>query len=99
MGIRFRGLAVGCPAGMADSGLAEQRRRFEPRFEIAQLAFGAAAAEYAVLHRRHSGRVVAAIFKPLERIDELASDRPFAEDANNAAHQPNSDSRISRLPT
>ena len=32
----------------------------------------------AVLHGGHAGGVVAAIFEPLQRIDELASDRPFA---------------------
>ena len=88
VGVRFGRLAVRGPAGMADAGLAEQRRRFQPRLEIAQLAFGAAAAELALLNRGDAGGIVAAIFQPLQRIDQLAGDRSFAENANNAAHQP-----------
>ena len=63
-------------------------RRFQPRLEIAQLAFGAAAAKLAMLDGGDAGGIVAAIFQPLQRIDELAGDRSFAENANNAAHQP-----------
>ena len=84
--IGLGGLAVGRPAGVADAGLAEKRRRFEPRLEIAQLAFRAPAPELAVLHRGDARGIVAAIFEPLQRIDELSRDRPSAENANNAAH-------------
>jgi len=92
MGVRLGGLAVGRPAGMPYTDLAQQRRRFQPRLEIAQLAFGAPPPKLAMLHGGDAGGIVAAIFQPLQRIDELASDRPFAENANNAAHQPNSES-------
>ena len=88
VGVRLRRLAVGRPAGMADAGLAKQRGGFQPRLEIAQLAFGAAAAKLAMLDGGDACGIVAAIFQPLQRIDELACDRPFAENANNAAHQP-----------
>ena len=72
--------------------------RFQARFEIAQFAFGATAAELAVLDGGDAGGIVAAIFKPLQCVDELARDRSFAEDANNAAHQPNSNPASQRLP-
>ena len=49
MGVGFGRLAVGRPAGMADAGRAEERRALEQLLEIAQLAFGAAAPELAVL--------------------------------------------------
>ena len=87
VGVGLGRLAVGRPAGMADAGLAEQRRRFEPRLEIAQLAFRAPAPELAVLDRGDARGIVAAIFEPLQRVDELARDRALAEDANNAAHR------------
>ena len=57
----------------------------QPRFQIAQLALGAAARQRAVLERGHAGGVVAAIFEALERIDELPRDRLTAENSNNPA--------------
>ena len=36
--------------------------------------------------RRNAGRIIAAIFQPLERIDQLTGDRLMAKDSNNAAH-------------
>src|SRR6478735_1848082 len=98
MGVGFGRLAVSRPAGVADPCLTKQWCRFQPSFEIAQLAFGAPAPERAVLHGGDARGVVAAVFQPLQRIDELASDRSFAEDANNAAHLANSDSRLTRIP-
>ena len=55
-------------------------------FEIAQLALGAAPRQPAALQRRHAGGIVAAVFKALERIDQLHRDRLAAEDADNSAH-------------
>ena len=65
-----------------------QRLALEPLLEIAQLAFGAPPAELAVLDGGDAGRIVAAIFQPLQRVDQLFSNRTFAEDANDAAHRP-----------
>ena len=42
----------------------------------------------AVLDGGDAGGIVAAIFEPLQRVDQLFGDRPFAEDANDAAHRP-----------
>ena len=55
-------------------------------FEIAQLALGAAALQPAVLQRGDPGRIIAAIFEPLERVHKLARDRTLAKNADNAAH-------------
>ena len=65
-----------------------QRLALEQLLEIAQLAFGAPPPEMAVLDGGDAGGIVAAIFEPLQRVDQLFGDRPFAEDANDAAHRP-----------
>ena len=54
--------------------------------QVAQLAFGAAAVEPAVLEGRHAGGIVAAVFKPLERFDDLRRDRRRADNADDSAH-------------
>ena len=88
MRVGFDRLAVGRPARVADAGLAVERRSFEKFLEIAQLAFGAPAAELAILDGGDAGGIVAAIFKALQRVDKLFGNGPFAEYANNAAHRP-----------
>ena len=86
MRVAFGRPAVGRPAGMADADGAGERLAREPRFEIAQLALGAPAGELSVLQRGDAGRVVAAVFEPLERVDERARDRLTSENAHNSAH-------------
>ena len=86
MGVVLGRLAVGSPAGMADAGVAGERLCGEPRLEIFQLAFGAAALETVAFQRRDPGRIVAAIFQPLERIHQLLRDRSASQNADNAAH-------------
>ena len=88
VGIGFGRLAVRGPAGMADAGRAVQRRSLQQLFEIAQLAFGATPAELPVLDGGDARGIIAAIFEAFQRVDELLGDRPFAEDANDAAHRP-----------
>ncbi len=65
---------------------AGERFAAEPLFEIAQLAFGAAAFQMAVLDGRDAGGIVAAIFQPLQRIDQQRRDRLTAENSDNSAH-------------
>ena len=65
---------------------AVERLAAQPRFEVAQLALGAAARQRAVLERGDAGRIIAAIFEALERIDQLARDRLTAENSDNPAH-------------
>ena len=47
----------------------------EALFQILQLAFGATARQVAGFQRRDAGRIVAAIFEALERLDYFLSDR------------------------
>ena len=88
-GVRMRvvlgRLAVGRPAGVADADGALQRLALQPRFEIAELALGAAARQRAAFKRRDAGGIVAAVFQALERIDELPRHRLTAENPNNPA--------------
>ena len=56
------------------------------RFEVFQLAFGAAAIELVAFERGDACGIVAAIFKALERIHQLLRDRSASQNADNAAH-------------
>jgi hypothetical protein len=58
----------------------------EPDLQVLELAFGAPAIEMAVLDGGYASRVVAAIFEPPERVDEIAGDRLLAKYADDAAH-------------
>ncbi len=79
-------LAVGCPAGMTDTGQSGQRLSCEALLQIPELAFGAPAFEMAVFDRRNARRIVAAIFQPLQRVDELTRNRLTPENSDNSAH-------------
>jgi hypothetical protein len=56
------------------------------RFEIFQLAFGAAPLETVALQCCDPSRIVAAVFEALERIHQLLRHRTSSENADNAAH-------------
>src|SRR5262245_21380126 len=86
MRVAFARLAVGRPAGMTDADCALERIALEPCLEVAQLAFSAPAGQLPAFQRGDAGRVVAAIFQPLERVDQRASDRLTSENANYTAH-------------
>ena len=86
MGIGLGRLAVGRPAGVADPDMACQRLLAQLVLEIAQLALGAAAIDPAVFERGDARGIVAAIFQPLERIDQLLGNRPASQNSDNAAH-------------
>ena len=88
VGVGLDRLAVRGPARVADARRAHQRLGFQLLLEITQLAFGAAPGEMSVLDGGDARRVIAAIFETLQRVDELLCHRPFAEDANDAAHRP-----------
>ena len=91
MRVGLVGHAMRRPAGVADADTAFERRRFQPGFEIDQLALGAAAVEMAVFDRGDAGRIIAAIFEPLQRVDDQGRDGLLADDADNSAHSANSD--------
>ena len=93
VGVGLDRLAMRRPARVADTGRAHQRLGPKLLLEIAQLAFGASPREMAVLDGGDASRIVTAIFETLQRVDKLLRDRPFAENANDAAHRP-----YSRLP-
>jgi hypothetical protein len=77
---------VGCPAGMPDPGVTFERFGIQPLFEVLQLALGAAAREVTALQRGDACGIIAAIFKPFERVYQLLRDRSFPKNADNAAH-------------
>jgi hypothetical protein len=54
--------------------------------DCAQLALGTPAGKLSGLQGGDAGRVVAAVFEPLERVDERARDRLTSENAHNSAH-------------
>src|SRR5581483_9476523 len=86
MRVQFARFAVCRPARVPDAARALERLAFQPRFEIFQFAFGAPAAEVAVLDGCNACGIVAAIFEPLQRFDEMWSDRLAAENADYPAH-------------
>jgi hypothetical protein len=88
MGVGFRGLAMGRPAGVADADRAAQRRRGKFRLQVLEFALGAPPLQPAVLERRHAGGIVAAVFEPLQRIDNRARDWPRPEDADSWGSRP-----------
>ena len=61
------------------------RASFCSRFS--QLAFGAPPRQHAVLERGDAGRIIAAVFEALERVDKERRDRFAADDPDNAAHR------------
>ncbi len=89
-GVRMRvalvRLAVRRPAGMADADIAGERLLRQALFQRRELAFGAAAAERAVIERGDAGGVVAAVFEAFERLDQVARDRLTSDDSDDPAH-------------
>ena len=86
MGVALGGLAVGRPARVADADRARQRLAAEPRLEVHKLALGAPALDVAVDQGGDAGRIVAAIFQALQRLDQQGGDRRLADDSDDAAH-------------
>ena len=86
VGVALDRLAVRGPARVADAGAALQGLVGEPQLQVLELALGAPAIEVAVLDGGDAGRVVAAIFEPPQRVDEIARHRPSAKNADDAAH-------------
>ena len=86
MGVALGGLAVGRPARVADADRARQRLAAEPRLEVHKLALGAPALDVAVDQGGDAGRIVAAIFQALQRLDQQGGDGSLADDSDDAAH-------------
>ena len=74
------------PAGVTDADGAGERLLEQALFQIFQFAFGAAARELPALERGDARGVIAAIFEPLQRIDQLVRDGLAAENPDDPAH-------------
>ena len=86
MGIRLVRHTVSGPAGVRDADIAWKRFAGELGLEIEELAFGAAAIELAVVDGGDAGRIIAAIFEPLQGVDETLRYGLVTDDADDAAH-------------
>ena len=86
MGVGFGRPAVRRPARVADADRAAKRRRGEFRLQVPELAFGAPPLQPAVLESRHAGGIIAAVFEPLQRVDDGACDGPRPENPDNSTH-------------
>jgi hypothetical protein len=71
---------------MANADVAAERLTLQPRFQRAQLAFGAPTAKHTMVEGGNTRRVVAAVFEALERIDQLACNRLGSQNSNDPAH-------------
>jgi hypothetical protein len=68
---------------MANADGAGQRLAGKPALQVLQLAFGTPTRQHAApLQGGDTGRIVAAIFEALERIDELVRNRLTAENSD-----------------
>ena len=75
------------PARVGDADVAVQRMRLRSsRGEIVELALGAAPLELAVVDRADAGGIIAAIFEPLEAVEQPLRDVRLADDPDNSAH-------------
>jgi hypothetical protein len=63
-----------------------ERSLLELGFEVLQLSLGTAALEAPAFQRRHARGIIAAVFEPFERINQLLRNRPVPENPDNAAH-------------
>ena len=82
------GRAMRRPAGVADARLALHRLCRHQLAQAVDLAFGPPAADGAIVQHRDAGGVVAAIFEPLQPVDQRPCDRAAGENADDAAHLP-----------
>ena len=87
MRIDLVGPAMRRPARMADADRAIQGLPRETLLQVPQLAFGTQTGQMPVLERGEAGRVITAIFKPLERVDQRRRNRLMTENPDNSAHE------------
>ena len=87
MRIGFVRNAVRRPARVADADEPTQRVGVQQPLQIDQLTFGPAAAEHARVKRRNARGIIAAIFEPLQRIDNQRSHGRVANNSDNSAHR------------
>src|SRR4029453_9205689 len=78
--------AVGRPACVGYAGDAVERVRLKLARQIIELAFRSPPFEPAIIDCADAGRIVAAIFQPLEAVEQPLSDIGLPDDSNNSAH-------------
>ncbi len=78
--------AMGRPARVRNADISGKRPIGKHLDQIGKLAFGAAPVQRAIVNRAKPGAVIAAIFHPLEPVDQTISDRCIRNDTNNSAH-------------
>ena len=78
--------AMRSPARMGDAGDAVERVLFQLSREIVELALGAPADKLAILDRANAGRVIAAIFEPLQAVEQPLRDIRLSDDPDNSTH-------------
>jgi hypothetical protein len=88
MRVGFARSAVRRPPRVADADHALQWRFRQPQFEVLELALGPPARQVATFERRDTGRVVAAIFEPLQSLDDRIGDRRAPQNSDDPAHGP-----------
>jgi hypothetical protein len=71
---------------MSDPDVPGQRFSPQARIQISQFAFGATALQMLPFQGRDAGGIVTAVFKTLERIDQLIGDRTASQNSDNTAH-------------
>ncbi|MNE37016.1 hypothetical protein D3C80_1308540 [compost metagenome] len=86
VGVGGRGGAVGGPAGVADADGPGQGFGGQDGLQFADLALGAAALDAAVDDGGDAGGIIAAVFQPLQAVDQTGNDGACARDADDAAH-------------
>ena len=82
--------AVRRPASVGDAGRARQRVVGEPRGEVGELARCAPTIDDPVVDGGDAGAVVAAVFEPLQPVEQPLGDVAFTQNADDAAHMPSS---------
>ncbi len=86
MRIAFRRRAMRCPARMANTDRTVERPVVERLFEIEEFAFRAPSLDFAMRQRCDAGAVVAAIFEPLQCLEDNRGNGLRSDDADNSAH-------------
>ncbi len=86
MGVADGRRAVRRPARVGDPGRAPQRFSVELTRKIVELALRPPPLELAADDGADAGRVIAAIFEPLEPVEQPLRDVAFADNSNDPAH-------------
>ena len=70
MGVAHRGCPMRGPAGVPDARLARQRVMHQQVRQVDQLAHSPPAVQHTRIHGRNPGAVIAAVFQPLQRLNQ-----------------------------